>query len=120
MTNKLTNIDIIAKLLEIRQIKNVCDRAEALHLFEKQYKKSPFYHRTHKNLTLLYYEISIEDFLTMRSLLQNAQTFLNNLDLDHFNQLIEQINAQSKQTIDEGLASLAESGLLDLIKGNKA
>ena len=56
----------------------------------------------------------------MRSLLQNAQTFLNNLDLDHFNQLMEQINAQSKQTIDEGLASLAESGLLDFIKGNKA
>ena len=120
MTNKLSATDIVARLLDIRKIDNACMRAEALKAFEKEYKHSPFYHRTHKNLTILYYEVFIEDLLTMRSLLETAQNFLNNLDLEHLNQLIDQVNAQSKQTMDEGIAALEASGLLDLIKGTKA
>lgn len=120
MINKLTNIDIVARLLEIREIKNVCDRAEALKAFEKEYKHSSFYRRTHKNLTLLYYEVALENILTLRTLLTNAQEFLNNLDLDHFNELMDQLNEQSRQNIEESLNAFSESGLLDLIKGHKA
>ena len=120
MINKLTNTDIVARLLEIRQIKNACDRAEALHAFKKEYKHSPFYHRTHKNLTLLYYEVALENILTLRTLLTNAQDFLNNLDLDHFNELMDKVNEQSRQNIEESLSALDGSGILDLIKGHKA
>lgn len=114
--NKLTNIDIVNKLLEIRQLSNVCDRTMALKHFEKEYKKSSFYHYTHKKLVLLYYEVSIEHLLTLASLLENAQTFINNLDLAHFQELMDQVNAQTAATITEGLTSLSDSGLQDLIK----
>lgn len=120
MTNKLTNADIVARLVEIRQTPNACDRVEALKTFEKDYKHSSFYRHTHKKLILLYYEVAIEDILTLRALLSSAQDFLNNLDLNHFLEVMDQVNTQSKQTVDEGLAAFTESGLLDLLKGNKA
>lgn len=120
MTNKLTNADIIARLLEIHKMDNACDRIEALKTFEKDYKRSAFYHHTHKKLILLYYEVTIENILTLRALLSSAQDFLNNLDLNHFLEIMDQVNTQSKQTIDEGLDAFTESGLLDLLKGNKA
>lgn len=120
MTNKLTNADIVARLLEIRKMDNACDRVETLKAFEKEYKKSPFYHKTHKNLTLLYYEVSIENILTFQSLLKNAQEFINNLDLDHFTELMDQVNLQTKFTIDDGIEAINTSGLADLLKGTKA
>lgn len=120
MINKLTNADIVARLLEIRKMDNACDRVEALKTFEKDYKRSAFYRHTHKKLILLYYEVAIENLLTLQALLTNAQNFLNNLDLNHFLEIMDQVNTQSKETADEGLAAFTESGLLDLLKGNKA
>lgn len=114
--NKLTNIDIVNKLLEIRHLPNVCDRTIALKHFEKEYKKSSFYHHTHKKLTLLYYEVSLEHVLTLTNLLENVQAFINGLDLTHFQELMDQVNAQTAATITEGLTTLSDSGLQDLIK----
>lgn len=118
--NKLTNTDIVARLLEIRKMDNACDRAEALKTFEKEYKHSPFYRRTHKNLTLLYYEVSVENLLTFQSLLKNVQEFINNLDLDHFTELMDQVNLQTKFEIEDGIDAIRTSGLADLIKSTKA
>lgn len=120
MINKLTNTDITTRLLEIRKMENACDRAEALKAFEKEYKHSQFYRHTHKNLTLLYYEVSLENLLTFQSLLKNAQEFINNLDLDHFTELMDQVNLQTKFTINDGIDAINTSGLADLLKGTKA
>lgn len=114
--NKLTNIDIVNKLLGIRRLSNVCDRTMALKRFEKEYKKTSFYHHTHKKLDLLYYEVSLEHLLTLTGLLENVQAFINGLDLEHFQELMDQVNAQTAATITEGLNTLSESGLQDLIK----
>lgn len=118
--NKLTNTDIINRLLEIRRLPNACDRVEALKQFSKEYKHSKFYKTTHKNLTLLYYEVMVEDLFTLRSLLTSVQNFINNLDLDGFNNLMDQVNAQSLQNIEANLDALNESGILDILKGHKA
>lgn len=119
MTNKLTNFDIVERLLEIRKTPNACTRAEALKAFEKEYKHTQFYKRTHKNLTLLYYEVTIEDLLTLKSLLANAQEFINGLDLANLSTIMDQINDQTRKTYADGLNALHESGLEDFIKNFK-
>ena len=111
--NKLTNTDIINRLLEMP---NVCDRTLALKKFSKEYKKSPFYRATHKNLNLLYYEVSIENLLTLSSLLQSAQEFINHLDLTNFESMMDQINNNTLATINAGVSSMSETGLTDLLK----
>lgn len=117
--NKLTNIDIVDRLLTIRKMENACTRTEALQAFEKEYKQTSFYKRTHKKLLTLYYEVAIEDILTFTSLLKNAQNFINNLDAEHLVQILDQINAQAKQTYNEEMANLVESGLGDLLASFK-
>lgn len=113
--NKLTNIEIINRLIEIRQIPNICDRQIALKQFQKQYKKSAFYRTTHKKLNMLYYEVSIENLLSLTSLLKSAQDFINGLDLQHFTELMDQVNDQTAATIMEGVTAFSDTGLQDLI-----
>ena len=112
----MTNKEIIAKIAEIRHIKNPCDRAIALAQFEPLYKKTQFYKTTHKSLQIFYYEIIVEDLLSLRTLLDNAQTFLNELDTSTLETALNDINTNTLATITEGVNVFNETGLADLIK----
>lgn len=117
--NKLTSIDISTKLRAIREIEDPCDRAIALTNFTPAYKQSKFYKITKKPLQTLYYEIVVEDLLSMRTLLKSAQQFLNDLDADKLTNLFDQVNANTLATMKTSLDALDDSGLADLIHGVK-
>ena len=70
----------------------------------------------HKNLNLLYYEVTIESLLTLSSLLQSAQDFINNLDLTNFKSVMDQVNGETLATINAGVSAMSETGLEDLLK----
>lgn len=114
--NKLTNVDIVNKLVEISKLQNCCDRQVALKQFKKEYKQTNFYHITHKNLDMLYYEVVVTQLLSFQSLLQNVQNFINNMDLSHWTQIMDQINESTADTIRQGLAAFDETDLSALFK----
>ena len=111
----MTNEEILQTLAEIRAIKNPCDRAERLAAFAPQYKKSKFYKTTHKSLQLLYYEVLIEDLLSFKTLLDNAQNFINGIDATSIQEAFDQVNLNTLSTITEGIDALNETGLADLL-----
>lgn len=117
--NQLTNIDISNKIRAIRELQDPCDRAVALTDFEPEYKQTNFYKKTKRPLQTLYYEIAIEDLLSLRSILQNVQTFLNELDADKLVAMFDEVNAESLKTMKTSLDTLNESGLADLLHGIK-
>lgn len=110
---------IINQILEIRAIKNACDRAVALKQFEKKYKKTAFYKTTKKPLQLLYYEVLVEDTLTLRTLLQTVKDFIESLDAEKLLQMFDQVNEQTLATLAEGMNDLSTSGILDLLHSAK-
>ena len=117
--NNLTNTDISNKIRALREIKDPCDRFMALKEFEPEYKKTKFYKQTKRPLQTLYYEVTIEDILTFRSILQNLKEFIEQLDAEKLVALFDEVNAQSLQTMKTSLDSLDESGLADLLHGIK-
>ncbi len=117
--NNLTNTDISNKIRALREIKDPCDRAVALVEFESDYKQSQFYKLTKRPLRDLYYEITIEDLLSLRTVLVNLQQFLNELDTEKLTSMFDDINAESLKTIREGLNEFNASGFEDLLHGIK-
>lgn len=115
----MTNEEIIARILEIRQITNVCDRAIALKRFDKEYKKTSFYKTTKKPLQMLYYEMVVEDTLSFRSILQNLKQFIDELDSDKLVALFDEVNAKTLDTMKTGIEGLADSDLMALLHGIK-
>ena len=112
----MNNEEILNALAEIRKLPNVCARSEALVDLEPKYKKSAFFKKTHKSLQVLYYETWVEDLLTLRSLLNSTQTFLNELDTSTLQEALENINEDSIATMTQGIELFNSSGLADLIK----
>ena len=115
----MTNTEIIDEILRIRAIKNACDRTIELKQFEKKYKKTKFYKQTRKPLQTLYYEVLVEDTLSLRVIMQSVKEFIDSLDSDKIIAMFDEVNAKTRQTMEESLASLDSSNLMDLLHSVK-
>ena len=85
----MNNQELELKIKEILSIENFFDMIEAAAFFEKEYKTTEFYKNTKMSLmdvlksSKIWYAFQLKDFA------EKVQLFIDNLDFDNINKLID-------------------------------
>lgn len=87
----MNNEQLEKKIQELLNITNYLDFVEQVCNFNKEYKKSEFYVHTKMPLMDLVKNARLFYNLNFKTILDTAQKFLDNLDLEHLMGLVEQV-----------------------------
>ncbi len=89
----MDNKELELKLQEILKIEDYCEYAIAIKQFEPQYKKSDFYKLTKISLRKALQEARLHYLFNVKNLIEKVQYFINNLNYDNVQHIIEQASA---------------------------
>ena len=100
----MNNNELELKVKEILSTENFFDMMEAVYDFEKEYKGSEFYKKTKMPLievakgSKTWYALQFKDFGN------KIQSLINNLDVSHLSEVIDQFGSvfeqENKETLD--------------------
>ena len=102
----MDNIELEQKILEIIETENFFDMIIKAKEFEKEYKNSDFYKATKMSLNEVIKESKIFYSLQLKNLGDAIQNIINNLSLEHVNELLDKLGGlfqQENEEIQEGL-----------------
>lgn len=102
----MDNIELEQKIKELIMIENYFDLIEKVKEFEKEYKNSDFYRNTKMPLDKVIREARIHYALNFVGVGNQLQKVINNLDISHLNELLDQIGetfGRENQEINEQL-----------------
>lgn len=102
----MNNIELEQKIKQIASIENYFDMIMAIKDFEGEYKTSDFYKKTKKPLEKVLLESKIHYALQLQGLGEKIQNLINNLDLNHLNELLDQTATMFEQENNEIKESL--------------
>ena len=107
----MNNIELEQKIKELIMIENYFDLIEQVKEFEKEYKNSDFYKNTKMPLDKVIREARIHYALNFVGMSAQLQKVINNLDISHLNELLDQIGetfGQENKEINEQLEVLKD------------
>lgn len=107
----MNNIELEQKIKELIMIENYFDLIEQVKEFEKEYKNSDFYKNTKMPLDKAIREARIHYALNFVEMGKQLQKVINNLDMSHLNELLDQIGetfGQENKEINEQLEVLKD------------
>lgn len=107
----MNNIELEQKIKELIMIENYFDLIEQVKEFEKEYKNSDFYKSTKMSLDKVIREARIHYALNFVGMRAQLQKVINNLDINHLNELLDQIGetfGQENKEINEQLEVLKD------------
>lgn len=84
----MNNQELELKVKKILEIENFFDMIIAVKEFEKEYKGSDFFKATKMSLTDVIRDAKMWYALQFNNLIEKAQEFLDNLNLDSVNQVV--------------------------------
>lgn len=100
----MNNQELELKIKEILSIENFFDMMEAVFDFEKEYKGSEFYKKTKMPLIEVVKGNKTWYMLQFKDVGNKIQTFINNLDVSHLSEVIDQFGSvfeqENKETLD--------------------
>ena len=107
----MNNIELEQKIKELIMIENYFDLIEQIKEFEKDYKNSDFYKKTKMPLDKAIREARIHYALNFVGMGAQLQKVINNLDITHLNELLDQVGetfGRENQEINEQLGILKD------------
>lgn len=100
----MNNSELELKIKEILSIENFLDMMEAVFDFEKQYKGSEFYKKTKMPLIEVVKGSKTWYMLQLKDIGNKIQSLINNLDVSHLSEVIDQFGSvfeqENKETLD--------------------
>ena len=110
----MNNIELESKIKELLEIENYFDFMIALKGFEGEYKQSDFYKATKMNLLDAIKNARIHYILQLKDLSKKVNNFLNSLNLEKIQELIEQFGSVLGQENEEVMKEINALNLGEL------
>lgn len=104
----MNNQELEQKILELLKETNYFDFLIAVKNFEKEYKESDFFKATKEPLSKVIREAKIFYLFSGKNLIDKIQDFINNLNLDKINEILEQVAGTFNNENQEILEAVKE------------
>ena len=104
----MNNQELETKIKEIIAIENMFDMIIAAKDFEKEYKASDFYKKTKISLLEIIKNAKVYYAFSYNGVLDKIQSFINDLDFNKINSLLDQAGSVFEQENNDTMAILNE------------